>query len=126
MRVTDFWIQLDRCEKALGVLRVVGQDIGAELDFATRFVDALAHLQRRQLREVVELRVHQLGGFRHDDRPLRVRLMPPRFITALRRRDLLFQLFVGEFNKRFERLPVERIHAFVFRSRLEGLHGHCC
>ena len=40
-------------EEMLGILGVVGEDLGAELHLPARLVDALAHLQRHGVRQIL-------------------------------------------------------------------------
>ena len=78
-------MELHGRQEALGVLGVVGEDLRAELHFAARLADPLAHLQRHGVREFVGLVVHERGGLGDDDRPLGIALVPPGLEAGLRR-----------------------------------------
>ena len=77
MRLPDLGVQLGRRQKGLGVFGVVGQDVGAELDFTTRFGDALAHFKRFQPGKVVHMGVHQCRRLVDDDSALGVAFVFP-------------------------------------------------
>ena len=59
VRFANLWVQLSRCQEGLGMLGVIGQDVAAESDLSARLINALAHLQRRQPGEVVNMGVQQ-------------------------------------------------------------------
>ena len=68
VRFADPGVQRGRCQKGLGVLGVIGQDVAAELDLTARLMNSLAHLQRFQPGEVVHMGVQQRGRFRQGGR----------------------------------------------------------
>ena len=72
-------------QEALGVLGVIGDDVGAEPHFAARLFDQLTHLKRDGPRELVDAGVHDGGGFFKHGRPLGICLVPPGFEARRRR-----------------------------------------
>ena len=122
MGFADLRVKFDRGEEALGVFRVVGENLGAELDLATGLADALAHLQRHDAGELVGPGVEQCGGLVQDERAVGVRGMAPGFIAMGRLRQFGFELRGGEGGKGFADFAVEGIDALVGRSGL-GLFG---
>ena len=79
-------------QEMLGILGVVGEDLGAELDFSARLVDALAHLQRHGVGQILHPVVHQGGCLGDDDGALGVGLVPPGLETLLGGGDLGLEL----------------------------------
>ena len=113
MAFAEAWMELHRRQEALGVLGVIGEDARAELDLAARFVDALAHLQRHGVRQLVDLRMHQGGGFGDDVAPLGVCLVPPGLEAGRGGRDLALELLVGQFLELLQHFAVGGVDALV-------------
>ena len=100
-------------KKALGILRVVGEDSDAELDLAARLVDSLAHFERHRASKFVGLRMQNLCRLGHDDRALGIGLVPPSLEAGRRGRKLGLELLVGQFIELFQELAVGGIDALV-------------
>jgi hypothetical protein len=116
VRMADLGIELRRRQELLGVLRVVGQDVRAELHFAARLVDALAHLERCQLGEIVDMRAHQRGRLVQDDGPLRIAGVLPGLEAGLGRGEGRLELGAVQMLEALENLAVIGVHTLV---------GHC-
>ena len=96
MRFAMRWIQFLRRQKTCSILRIVVEDVAAELHLAPRFVDPLAHLERRQPGEIVDVGLHQCGSLRDDDCALGIGLVLPGIETGCGSGEFLFQLFIGK------------------------------
>ena len=64
--LTGLRVELLRCEEALSVLGVVGDDGGADRDFAAGLVDAFSHLERHRAGEFIDASTQKRSGFRGD------------------------------------------------------------
>ncbi len=96
MAVTQTRMKFHRCQKFLGVLGVVGEDIGTKLHLSAGLADPLSHLARHDARERVSLFVEERGCLGDNDRPLGIGLVPPGFKAFRGRRDLGLELLVGQ------------------------------
>ena len=106
-------MELHRRQEALGVLGVIGEDVRTELHLAAGFVDALAHLKRHRVRELVGLRMHDRRCLGDDDRALGIRFVPPGLKTGFGGRDLGLELFVSQFIELFQKLAGGGVEALV-------------
>ena len=95
------------------MFRVVGEDVGAELHFAARFVDAFAHFQGCQFGELVDIRAHQRCGLGNDFCTLCVARVLPRIEAGLSGGERLFKLFVGQLVEALQDLAVVGVDALV-------------
>jgi hypothetical protein len=116
MALAESRMQLDVGKEALGVLGIVREDIRAELHFPLGFPNALAHLQRHGVRELIDPLVHEIGRLCDNDRSFCVGLEFPCLEALLGCRQLLFELLVGQF--------VEFLEEFAGRG-VETLISHC-
>ena len=76
-------------------------------------LDALAHLERHDARELVDPFMQQRRRFGHDGCTLGVGLVPPGFEASLGGRDLGLEFLVREFLECFQCLAVIGIDALV-------------
>lgn len=111
--MSDSEVQLGRCNEGLGVLGVIGQDVAAELDLTARLVNALAHLQRLQPGEVVDMGMQQRRRFRQDGGTLGVGLVLPGLEPGLCRRQHLVELGVAQVLETLQPLAVVGVDALV-------------
>ncbi len=113
MRVTNLRIELDRCQKALGILRIVGQDIGAELHFAACLFKAFTHLQRCQFGEIVNARVQQFRRLGDDSGAFFIAGVLPGMEVGIGGCQRLFKLGLAEMFESLQRLAVVWIDALI-------------
>ena len=106
-------MQFDVRKEALGILGVVGEDRRTELDFPSRFVNALAHFQRHGMRQFFGPVVHESGSFGDNDRPLGIALALPGLEAFGSGRELLFELLVGELVELLEQRASGGIEALI-------------
>ena len=108
-------------QKSLGVLGVIGKDIGAEFHLSAGLADPLAHLGRHDVRERIRLFVHKRGRLGDDDRPLGISLVPPSLETFRGSCDFGFKLLVGQSLKFLQNLSGGGIECFdIRRTRCFG------
>jgi hypothetical protein len=113
MRVADSGMKFYICQEALGILGVIRQNSRAELDFAPRFADSLAHFQGHGVRQRVGLLMHELRRLCDDDGPLGIALVAPRFVAGLCRGKLGLELRVRYLIEGLDEFPVERVERLI-------------
>ena len=89
---SDCRMKLFRSQEAFAIFSVVGENVRTEIHFTTSFVDQLAHLQRCQMRELVNLGVHKFGRLCHDHCPLCIRRLLPGLVSLCGSGKLGFEL----------------------------------
>jgi hypothetical protein len=117
VRMPDLGVELGGSQELFTVLRVVGQDVRAEVDLAAGLVDAFAHFQRRQLREVVDVVMHQLRGLFQDRRAIRVAGVLPGLEAGLGSGQGLFELGAVQVFEALQELAVVGVHALIVHCR---------
>ena len=113
MAFAEAWMEFDGRQEAFGVLGVIGEDARAELHLAAGLVDALAHLERHDVRQLVDLRMHERGGLGDDFGPLGICLVAQVSKQVAAAASLALKLLVGEFLERLQHFAVGRVDALV-------------
>jgi hypothetical protein len=113
VRFSAHGTQWGRCQEGLGVLRVIAQDLCAEIDLTARLVNALAHLQSLQLGEVVDMGVQQLCRLCQDGGTLDVGLVLPGLEAAFCRRQRAVELAIAHVWEAFEFLAIIGVDTLV-------------
>jgi hypothetical protein len=106
-------MEFDIRQETLGVLGVIGEDARAEFDLSARLVDALAHLERHDVRQFANLRVHEGGGFGDNFGPLSICLVAPGFEAGRGGRKSALEFLVSEFLERLQHFAVGGVDALV-------------
>ncbi len=101
------------CEEFLGVLGVVVNDVRAEHHFVPGLVDELAHLERHQTSELVDVRAHDGGRFRDHGRALCKSRVPPTLEAGLGSFKRRLKLLVGESLECLQDFAVIGVNALV-------------
>ncbi len=107
------WIELYRRKKTLGILRVIGKDVCAEVHFSARFVNQFPHLKSGEFGKLIHICPHQLCGSSNDLCTLGIRSFLPGLVTGRRGCNLLFELRIGQLWKLLDGFTVIRIYTFV-------------
>ncbi len=113
VRFTDRRVEFDGRQKTLGVLGIVGENPGAELDFGAGFADTLAHFQGHGVGERVGLFVQQLGGLGDDGAPFGIGLVAPGQKTGLGGGQLGLEFLGGEVFEIPDQFAVKGAEAMV-------------
>ena len=113
MAVAKARVEFDIRQETLGILGVIGEDAGAEFDLSDRFADALAHLERHDVRQFLGLFVHEGRRSRDNFRPFAIRLAPPDLVAGRGGRNLALEFLVGEFLERLQHFAVGGVDALV-------------
>ena len=113
MRFAIGRVERDGREEALRILGVIGHDPRAELDFAPRLADALAHLGGHDAGEFVGARVEDFAGSRDDLRAVRIGGVAPCLEAGVGRRDLGLELLISDILKGLDKFSGGRIEALI-------------
>ena len=100
-------------QETLGLLGVVVQDLGAELNLAEGFGVKLAHLQGQQPGELVGPLAQDRRGTLDDGGALSERCLAPGLERLLRLSEQFHRLLVGQVVKGGHDLVVVRVHGLV-------------
>lgn len=104
--------------------RLTMQHVVAERDLAARLTDALAHLQRFQPGELVEMGVQQRRPLRQDGCALGVGCVLPGLEPALRRRQCVVELVIASVLEAFQQFAVVEVDTLVGDEDV-SLNGLC-
>jgi len=113
MGFADLRVELRRRQERFGMPRVVVENVGAEIGFSACLVNPLAHFERRQSGEFVNVCAQQRGCLGNNRGALRIAGFLPRMEACLSRRQRFFELLVVQFIEALQCLAVIRVDALV-------------